>query len=502
MRAFAAVLVALLALPAAAAVYIVPDDATLVRDAGAIVTATATAQWCRKDARGSIETVTEFRVDETMKGGTPRHALRVVEPGGVVGDDMMATSGSPRYEPGRQYLLFLDRRADGDWRTHEMELGRFEIARDLNGAEYVTRGSDPIFGWDPAGNVHVERPRRAAGFRRFIRDVVAGRASSGDYAIAQSATVAAEPSPSATYTGTQYVTTTLGGYFARRPNTKITWYIAGDQTGLDLRTAAERGVAAWDDEPNSTVEYTLSPDPATGNAVANDGEDRIIANDPNGFIPGSFTGSGTLALTQYGCTGCTLADYNGETYIGITYADMVIQDGVGASLGQTRFDTTVTHELGHSLGFRHSDKSQDDTSACVDPLPCSNGAIMRAAVVSGIGSTLQSWDVQAIELVYGDLPCDLAISSPPVTTTVNSSNRVTFEVIGYSLRTISYQWYEGVSGDTSSPVSGATTAIFTTPVLSASTNYWVRLTTSCGTVDSETVRAIVPTPRRHPVRRP
>lgn len=51
---------------------------------------------------------------------------------------------------------------------------------------------------------------------------------------------------------------------------------------------------------------------------------------------------------------------------------------------------------------------------------------------------------------------------------------------------LTYQWYEGVSGDVTKPVG--TGPDFTTPVLSAETHYWVRVTCgTCGPIDSRTV---------------
>jgi YD repeat-containing protein len=50
----------------------------------------------------------------------------------------------------------------------------------------------------------------------------------------------------------------------------------------------------------------------------------------------------------------------------------------------------------------------------------------------------------------------------------------------------SYQWYTGNKGDTANQVAGATTASITvTPA--ADTNYWCRVTGSCGTADSNSV---------------
>ncbi|MDA7640940.1 hypothetical protein N8787_04805, partial [Opitutaceae bacterium] len=51
---------------------------------------------------------------------------------------------------------------------------------------------------------------------------------------------------------------------------------------------------------------------------------------------------------------------------------------------------------------------------------------------------------------------------------------------------LSYQWYEGTAGDTSNPVEGATSATFSSPALTENTSFWVRITNSEGTLDSET----------------
>ncbi len=51
---------------------------------------------------------------------------------------------------------------------------------------------------------------------------------------------------------------------------------------------------------------------------------------------------------------------------------------------------------------------------------------------------------------------------------------------------LSYQWYKGQSGDTSRPMSGATTASHSF-TLSVSEYYWVRITGSCGSIDSSAI---------------
>src|SRR5690606_11355658 len=44
-------------------------------------------------------------------------------------------------------------------------------------------------------------------------------------------------------------------------------------------------------------------------------------------------------------------------------------------------------------------------------------------------------------------------------------------------------WYRGIRGDTSDPIIGATSSSFTTPDLTFSTSYWVRISNSCGPRD-------------------
>lgn len=51
---------------------------------------------------------------------------------------------------------------------------------------------------------------------------------------------------------------------------------------------------------------------------------------------------------------------------------------------------------------------------------------------------------------------------------------------------LSYQWYSGVSGDTSRPITGATAATYPVVVL-ASTTYWARVSNLCGTANTPSI---------------
>ncbi|MEO7101180.1 MAG: hypothetical protein ABI162_17645 [Luteolibacter sp.] len=86
-----------------------------------------------------------------------------------------------------------------------------------------------------------------------------------------------------------------------------------------------------------------------------------------------------------------------------------------------------------------------------------------------------------------------AITSQPASTTISSGTTTTLNVTA-SGTSPSFQWYLGNSPNTSSPIAGATSASFTTPVLSSARSYWVRATNAAGTANSETATVNVITP--------
>jgi hypothetical protein len=86
-----------------------------------------------------------------------------------------------------------------------------------------------------------------------------------------------------------------------------------------------------------------------------------------------------------------------------------------------------------------------------------------------------------------------SILAQPEPLTVESGATAEFSVTPDGSPPFSYQWYTGPAGDTSSPVPGATGQSFTTPALTSTTSYWVRVTSPAGTADSHAATATVNT---------
>jgi hypothetical protein len=73
-----------------------------------------------------------------------------------------------------------------------------------------------------------------------------------------------------------------------------------------------------------------------------------------------------------------------------------------------------------------------------------------------------------------------SISAHPASTTINYGATATLSVVAGGTGPFSYQWYEGASGVTTTPV-GTNSASFTTPSLAATKSYWVRVSNACST---------------------
>jgi len=81
----------------------------------------------------------------------------------------------------------------------------------------------------------------------------------------------------------------------------------------------------------------------------------------------------------------------------------------------------------------------------------------------------------------------LAITQQPESTTVGEGGTATLRVTAAGSATLTYQWYRGLRGDTTSPMVGANSATFITPSLAASGNFWVRVSSNLESLSSQTV---------------
>lgn len=101
-------------------------------------------------AQGSIWTVTQFDVLETLKGAPQSH-VQVRLPGGRVGHFTMNVEAVPRFQPGEDGVLFLQKSSGGDYSVISWAQGTFRIGKNARGGDStVTQDSSAMNVFDQA----------------------------------------------------------------------------------------------------------------------------------------------------------------------------------------------------------------------------------------------------------------------------------------------------------------------------------------------------------------
>ncbi len=142
--------------------------------------------------------------------------------------------------------------------------------------------------------------------------------------------------------------------------------------------------------------------------------------------------------------------------------------------GATLFATTTTNTL----------VKVDDTAASAAPIAATATTLRTAATNTAL---------RGVAFAPAAATTAPSITTQPQDSTVASGSTATLTVAANGTGPLTYQWYSGTAGDTSNPVSGATSDTFTTPALTATTGYWVRVSGPGGQVDSRTATVTVST---------
>jgi hypothetical protein len=460
-----------LTFPTFATTYIVPQDRELIQRADDIVIATGLTSHVERDAIGSVVTRYTLRIEEVLKGKrSAGEHLVLTERGGTLDGRTTYIFDTPAYEAGERYLVFTDANRDGDPTTWGMQIGRF-VLETHEGRTLAIRA--PLPGFDQNLEQFVdEGARDFQRFERFVRAAVLQRGElKTDYFVArpsrrQSATVTAAAYPRQGYLLSP-------GLRLVRPNPSFVRN--GTQPGLNGPQSVSVALAQWN-RTASSIAYTDGgvDETAIGGTRYSDGKNGILFNDPNAEL---WTGvAGLAAITSPGST----YEFEGEFFVDILEADVVIGR---ISTAQGCLNTIMTHEIGHTLGFRHA--NQDPVgSICGEPYDCGDAAVMTSVGLCRFNGVLQEWDRTAAETVYGNGPvCLLSITSQPRSRTIDPGETTTLSITATGNAPLTYQWFIGEKNDQSHPIAGATAAsVSVTPT--ETTRYWAMVTNPCGSASS------------------
>lgn len=285
-------------------------------------------------------------VEEGLKGDADTSSTIVIrEVGGTVGNRTLTASTAPTFVPGTRTLVFLSRVGPGIWSTYSGAYGKFDFAHG-DGATLLVReaGEDEIFGEErgPAS------ARPAEEFLAYIRETVAR--STAVAAVASGLEAPIQPHSAS-------VASDAADVWNGDPTSEISIVISGTAPGVNIGPQDGLNTASFNLLETFSFENPAGPtQPLLGPAIG-------------------------YALLWAVSTPHTAG---GESYATSIECDIILQAGLSESV----LATATAHELGHCLGFRHSDEVT------------TGEALMHSAIPAG--AFLRDWDKDAANQVYGD----------------------------------------------------------------------------------------------------
>ncbi|HKO56018.1 MAG TPA: DUF4214 domain-containing protein [Thermoanaerobaculia bacterium] len=209
----------------------------------------------------------------------------------------------------------------------------------------------------------------------------------------------------------------------------------------------------------------------------------IMSSTVNSFFDGNLQDWDKEAVaTVYGdgipCVGAQISGTSGGG---------TVPFGSSTTLGVTATGTSP-------LQYQWYEGAQNDTSKPLGTQSSQNSGAITATKTFWVKVKNDCGEAASQTITVNPQQCiKPGIGSAPQSQNITSGQTVTLIVSGITgSQPLTFQWYEGPSGNTSKPVGQASSPIFNTPAITSTTSYWFLVTNPCGSAQTDTITLTVP----------